>query len=54
MGPYLEGGLQWCYNGLIRIQSYGPILEDWDLVWIFAVPTPPPKVPSQSILLEAY
>ena len=28
MSPHFEGGLQWCYNGFVKIQKYGPILRD--------------------------
>ena len=28
MGLYFEGGLYWCYNGLIKIWNSGPILGD--------------------------
>ena len=27
MGPSVPGGLKWCYNGFIGIQSWGPILR---------------------------
>ena len=37
MGPYFEGGLEWCYNWFIRIPTSGPVLGDHRIYFAFMV-----------------